>query len=95
MKRKDLTRCAQEIATTLHDASYDDWATKSYPLTYEHEFEGKSVQVEIQLLEKKENYLQLLVSVYNGGLSAYNPPGILAIISNEQSSSAAPRQFES
>jgi hypothetical protein len=46
-----------------------------YPHTYEKEIPGESdgYQVEVDLLERNDKYVHVLVAVSNGGLSSFFP----------------------
>lgn len=73
-------RCAGEIALECEQQSYDHWVAADFPVTFDREFEGKQLQVEIVLLESTPEYVHLLVSVDDGGVWAYVPPSVSTII---------------
>lgn len=73
MKRKRLTQYAQEIAAELIGRKYDGLVDEEFPITYESALEGEQVQVEIDLLERTQEYLHLVVQASCGWLSELIP----------------------
>lgn len=80
MKKDELKKMlAQEI---------DKWANKSFeelnkikiPMVYESGEGNKCYQVEISILEKNKEYIQLDISVTDGSLSRYIKPLSKSII---------------
>jgi hypothetical protein len=80
MKRSALKRCVREIVAEYESKPYDYWDTVTFPLTFERVFEGREIQVEIDILESTPEYLNIDFSVFAGGLSAYFPVGTNIII---------------
>jgi hypothetical protein len=61
---------------------YAELAGLSYPISYERRTEGdpNSYQVEVDLLEKNEQYVQIIISVDDGGISAFCPPSRILML---------------
>jgi len=73
----------REQSRPVLDAEVKKWSAKSYSELiaelkdvhwYEIEFEGKKYQVEVQLLENTEKYLQVGVDVDDGSIPASFQP---------------------
>lgn len=83
VKRTLLKRCAEQIASEMERQSYEHWAEQSLPISFEYTFEDQTLQVEIDVLELEPNYIHLVVSVDDGGLSALLPACTSIIINKE------------
>ena len=61
---------------------YAELAGLTYPINYERRIEGdpNSYQVEVDLLKKHEQYVQIIVSVDDGGISAFCPPSRILMV---------------
>ena len=73
MRRSLLKKIAKEIAAEYQKYSYDYWFSVELPITFEREYKGRIIQVEIHVLEFQKDYVKIGVSVDGGGLSAFFP----------------------
>ena len=83
MKRSKLKRFAEQVAQKLAHKGYEYWYTHTIgeSMLLEHEIEGQHVQVEVQVLERNEDFVQLGVAVSDAGLlSSYFPPGTTVVV---------------
>ena len=80
MKRALWKRCASVIAGEIEGEPYAHWASTEFPVTFERVFEGKELQVELNMLEHEEEYIHIGIAVDDGGLGAYWPVSTSVII---------------
>ena len=78
----DLSEALEKESADWTQKGYARLAGLTYPITYERGTEGdpKSYQVEVDLLEKNEQYVQIVVSVDDGGISAFCPPSRILVV---------------
>ena len=79
-KRAFFKQCACQIAAECEQKPYEHWMAADFPITFDRDFDGQMLQVEIIQLEAHPEYVHLLVSVDDGGLSAFAPPSTSTII---------------
>lgn len=81
-KRAMLPRALVKEIAEWRLKPYAELATLDYPVAYEKGGRGdpNSYQVEVELLAKTERYIQIMVSVDDGGLSAFCPPSYTLVI---------------
>ena len=80
MKRKDLQAFCRAKAEEFERMGYAHWKKQSYPIATEVSVGGKTLQVEVDLLEDTDDCLHIGISVDDGGLSAYFPPSTSFIV---------------
>lgn len=80
MRRSKLKQIAKKIAAEVEKKPYEYWANADLPFSYLREQDGEQLAVELVLLEKNTDYIQIGVCVDDGGLSAYFPPSWSAVI---------------
>lgn len=83
-KRMFFRHCAEVIAQEVEREGYEFWKAKEERVTFERTFEGVEVQVEINKLEDKNDYVHVSILVDDGGLNAYCPPGTSVLVYNPQ-----------
>jgi hypothetical protein len=83
MERPGLAALARQIADEMEKETYDYWRSQPFPLAYQRVFDGEQVQVEITLQERNKDYIQVGVTVDDGGASAYYPAGWSTVIYRE------------
>jgi hypothetical protein len=71
-----LSEALEKESADWKQKGYAALARLTYPISYERgpESDSHSYQVEVDLLEKNEQYIQIIVSVDDGGISAFCPP---------------------
>jgi hypothetical protein len=71
-----LSRALAKEVAEWRQKQYAELAALDYPIAYERRINGKPTryQVEVELLEKNERYIQIMVSMDDGGISAFCPP---------------------
>jgi len=75
-----LKRFLREVVADYESKPYEYWDTVTLPITFERVFEGKEVQVEIDMLESEAEYRHIIISVDEGFLFGYSPVGTSIII---------------
>lgn len=85
LRREDpvLRRLAEQVAAETEEKPYEHWIAQDYSITYECTFEGRNLQVEINDLEIEPDYVHLIISVDDGGWSAYYPISTSVIVRRE------------
>lgn len=73
IRRSVLKRLVDQLIGEAESKSYDHWLAQDFPIAYETVFEGEAVQVEMNLLESKLDYLHVAISADDGGFSAWVP----------------------
>ncbi|MHC4462385.1 MAG: hypothetical protein ACYS6W_03445 [Planctomycetota bacterium] len=81
---KFIKRCLRELVREYESKPYEYWEKVSLPLTFERAFEGRNVQVEIDILESTPEYLQIGISVDAGWRSFFYPFGQSMIVEKEK-----------
>ncbi len=66
MDRKSLKKIAHEISDEFERLPYDHWHREDFPIVYEQCINGETVNVELELLENKDEYLHIGVGVDDG-----------------------------
>ena len=72
-----LSEALEKESADWNRKGYAELAGLTYPIAYERsstEHDPNSYQVEVDLLEKNDQYVQIIVSVDDGGISAFCPP---------------------
>lgn len=80
MKRARLKEIAIEIANDAEMKSYEYWASQLFPISYTDTRDGETLAIEISILEKESDYIQIGVSVGSSGFSTYFPASYSTII---------------
>jgi len=81
MRRRDLRRFAQVLRQEAECKPVEYWLQQEYPSTYISSFEGNEVQVEISLLEKTDEFIQLGIALSDSGwICQFVPVGICAVV---------------
>ena len=78
-----VKRCLRGLVEEYKSKPYEYWEKASLPLTFERVFEGRTVQVEIHILESTPEYLQIGISVDTGWRSFFYPFGESIIIEKD------------
>lgn len=63
MHKSRLLEAAKRVAAQLEVQPYDHWVKEQFPIVYEDVLDGEEVQIEIKILSKKRDYVQLGVCV--------------------------------
>lgn len=84
-RREDpvFRHCVERVAAEIEEKPYEHWVEQDYPITYECNFEGRNLQVEINDLEIEPDYVHLGISVDDGGWSAFHPLSTSVIVRRE------------
>jgi hypothetical protein len=83
MKRAIIRGWLQEIVDEYKCNPHEFWESSNFPITFERAFEGRQIQVEIDILESTPEYFHISFSANAGGLSAYFPIGTDIIVKKE------------
>jgi hypothetical protein len=84
MRRAAMKRLAEEIAGEVSSRPYSHWRAQRFPVCFSRTFEGRELQVELDLLEQKEEYIHIGIAVDDGKLSAFFPASTSVIIHREK-----------
>lgn len=63
MLRKRLQEAVRTIAQEAESKTYEYWVQQVYPIQYDDVVDGESVSVDIEVLEKNPEYIQLGICV--------------------------------
>jgi len=74
-KRAKLSKFLEEEVAAWNQKRYAELINLDYPVAYEKGAHGdpNAYQVEVELLEKNERHIRIMISVDDGGLSAFFP----------------------
>ena len=76
-----LAKALEREVAEWNRKQHAELAALDYPVAYEKSVEGEpTYQVEVDLLKKNERCIEIVVSVYGGGLSAFFPPSQIVVI---------------
>lgn len=82
MRRPLLRKLATAIAREVEGKPYDYWCAAELPLVSERSFKGRTVQVKIDMLERTNDYVHLIVSVSGDNTTSYFPVSDAVIVEN-------------
>ena len=76
------SKALEAEAAEWNRKQYSELAALDYPIAYEKSIDGDPTryQVEVDLLKRNERYIELVVSVDGGGISAFFPPSRILVI---------------
>jgi hypothetical protein len=84
MQRKQLKQALAEITMEIQKLPFDHWEKTPFPVVSSRLYQGKEVMVEVDLLTKKADYLEIGVSVYGDDLlSPYFPVGTNIVVKRD------------
>jgi hypothetical protein len=58
-------KCLRKLPEKYKQKPCEYWETATFPITYERDFEGKEIQVKLDLLESEPEYLQIGLMAYS------------------------------
>ena len=77
-----LAKALEREVAEWERKQYAELAALEYPIIYERGINGDPSwnEVEVELLEKNERYIQVSVAVDDGGLGAFCPPSYSVVV---------------
>jgi len=83
MKRKELRKILLQEKEKFSTKSYKELRLSTEPIVYELNYKGMSYQVEVQLIEKNDDYISVSMSIDDKSLfGAMFPVSINFIVNN-------------
>ena len=80
---KFIKRCISQLFEEYEAKPYEYWAAVDWPIAFEKVFEGRNVQVEIDILKSTPEHLQIGISVDAGWWSFFYPFGKSFIVEKQ------------
>lgn len=84
MRRVDLKKDAKVVAAEVEAKPYAYWYSAELPINFERSFDGRMVQVEIDMLERGDEYVQLGISTSGDYRTSLHPVGVTVVIENPE-----------
>ncbi len=84
MRRMDLKRDAELVAAEARAKTYSFWDSAKLPIIYERSFEGRMVQVRIDMLWRTDEGINLYVAVSGDNTTSRRPVCAGAWIENPE-----------
>ncbi len=78
--RAFLKHCLRILKEEYSQKPYKYWKTVKLPICFERNFENKNVQVEIDVLEECETFINIVITADRGFFSQYFPARISLIV---------------
>jgi hypothetical protein len=95
MKRKQLKQCLDDIHAEMQVFPYEHWENARFPIVLRRKCQGQEVMVEMDILSKKPDILEVLISVYACDLfSPYLPVGMNLVVRKRNDASQGGRHSD-